>query len=120
MSWLDDQGRTVSRPEPEWDWKDRLILTEWERLHERLCPQCQRPLAVHAAETAECADDPDPNSAAAARYQAAYLTCPATLALDRAQQRVHEADKPALDRGFQPDRARSWFSVRDDEQMPSF
>ena len=99
---------------------DRHIITEWERLHERLCPQCQRPLALHRAEVSERGDALDPNQAASENYGVAFLTCPATLAEDRAQAAQAKADKPAHDAGLHPERARTWMTIRSDEQVPTF
>ena len=118
-SWTED-GITHTRSEPEWDEIDQTIVTEWLRLNERLCPQCRRPLSLHKAEVAECADAPDPTVAASTNYGAAFLTCPATIALDQAQANVEKADEPQRRQGLHPERARNWLTWRSDEGQPTF
>ena len=118
-SWIED-GITHTRSEPEWDEIDQTIVTEWQRLNERLCPQCRRPLSLHKAEVAECSEAADPNEAASANYGVAYLTCPATLALDRAQAAMEQADAAARAQHLHPDRARTWMTWRTDEGPPVF
>lgn len=111
---------TVS--EPEWDWIDRAIIREWQRLADRLCPQCGRPLALHRAEVeaAREAGAHDPDTEASHGYGVAFMTCPATLALDRAQAAAESADEPLRQRGLHPDRARRWLTYTAAEGIPDF
>lgn len=113
-------GVTHTVTEPEWDWVDQAIVCEWLRLNERLCPQCHRPLSLHKAEVADHADTADPNEAAAGNYGTGFLTCPATIALDRAQAQVEKSDEPLRKQGLHPDRARNWLTWRHDEGRPIF
>lgn len=116
-------GRVETVREPEWDWADRIIVTEWLTLSERLCPKCGRPVALHLAEAKEQADAGavDPVEAAAMNnYGSAFLTCPATVALDHAQVAQDDADKDARKKGLDPERARHWMTTRFDEPLPRF
>lgn len=115
-------GETVTTTEPEWDWVDRAIVRAWQQLNERLCPQCRRPLSLHRAETDTQREQgsSDPDDAASRRYNVGFLTCPATLALDRAQADLEDADAAKVKTGRRPDRARTWLTWRDDEQPPTF
>ena len=113
-------GATHTTREPEWDWIDRGIIAAWQRLNERLCPQCKRPLSLHKQESAHHAAAHDPDEAASRAYGVAYLTCPATLAIDRAQAQQDKADEPKRRAGLSPDRARTWMSFRADEGLPDF
>lgn len=98
---------TLSRPEPEWDWVDVAIMTEWLALTDDTCEHCGRPLAGH--------EDMDP-----ADFNTGWRTCPAMVALDEAQaMKADEADeKAARDKGRNPDRARSWLTWTDAEGPP--
>lgn len=121
-AWTDADGVQRSQREPEWDWVDRAIITAWQRLVDRQCPQCHRPLALHRAEADACreqgADDPD--YAASLNYGVGYLTCPAVVALDHRQAQQEKADEPARKAGRSPERARTWLTWRTDEGPPSF
>lgn len=83
-------------------------------------------MALHKAETDELLEQGIPaeqvNQAAANLYAPAFLTCPATLAVDAAQteHRKGHADEQARKAGLEPERARSWITIREGEQPPTF
>ena len=62
------------------------------------------------------------NRAAAAHYAAAFLTCPATLALDAQQvlKRNEATEEAARKAGYDPERSRSWITIREGEEPPTF
>lgn len=91
------------------DWVDRAILAAWFRLNESLCSKCGRPQSVHK--------DDKPGD-----YKAAWLTCTATVALNRARHKHSDlpAEKASRKNGPDPEHARQWFTYTAAEGLPSF
>ena len=73
-----------------------------------------------AVEAAREAGAHDPDTEASHGYGVAFMTCPATLALDRAQAAAESADEPLRQRGLHPDRARRWLTYTAAEGIPDF
>ena len=88
---------------------DVAIIRAWDRLHEQLCPDCGRPVALHAH------DKPGD-------YLPASYTCPAAQQLDAFLAR-HRAERKAEyeaahKAGRNPEAGIRWFTHTQAEGLP--